>query len=299
MIPANQKYCHDHVNQDKNPIKLALIPIPAAVRKPDRVTLMRSMFDRPLFTRLPVITEEEPFEIFAVVPEETIPLNIPAEEFITTYIPSVTYLTVPNENGLEQKYGGRVPFFVEGDTWAHAQRPNGRVEPMVFVAQFIDPRSDKNELTQIFVPNADDINVAREGAYIRKIDLNQPLKQIWIPSPVPKGWTRPTKAAYVIQDWLVTYEIPFSNYRKHIKAALDEESDAPDFVKQKWIDDEEFPDYRDSIGSIFKIGGVGFSNVYKDYLLDYQNFFGQEDGSGDHLHIGADGHLEVDPDIRT
>lgn len=270
-IPLNQDYCRDHLTQ-----AVLFQPLPQEIIEIDPVNV---------------------FEIAGL--RDSITMHIPKQEYVLSYHPRGKEVQEITETGSEQKYGGDVPFFIEGDQWPHVQRPNGRVEPMVFVAQFIDPRSDKNELTQIFVPNADDINVAREGAYIRKIDLNQPLKQIWIPSPVPKGWTRPTKAAYVIQDWLVTYEIPFSNYRKHIKAALDEESDAPDFVKQKWIDDEEFPDYRDSIGSIFKIGGVGFSNVYKDYLLDYQNFFGQEDGSGDHLHIGADGHLEVDPDIRT
>lgn len=293
MIPANQKYCHDHVNQDKNPIKLAPIPIPAAVKKPDPASLMRSMFDRTLFTRLPVITGEEPFEIFAVVPEETIPLNIPAEEFITTYIPSVTYLTVPNENGLEQKYGGRVPFFVEGDTWPHAQRPNGKVEPMVFVAQFIDPRSDKNELTQIFMPNPDDIDLSQERAYIRKINLDQPLRQIRIESPIRKNLAQPPQTPGFFSEWIVEKEAPYSVVEKYARAAL---AAFPDLSKEERDQSirDTIDDYNELVTPIFKVGGVGFSANGNDYIRDYNNILEGTWKNVDYLHLGADGYFDAD-----
>ena len=51
------------------------------------------------------------------------------------------------ETGLEEKFGGNVPFFMEGETW-----PTFNNEPMVFICQFKDKLSKKNELIRLFLP---------------------------------------------------------------------------------------------------------------------------------------------------
>ena len=109
---------------------------------------------------------------------------IEEDEYIDAYIPYGTRLGPEyRETGLEQKYGGSVPLFVEGDIWPTERMldPNWPTNhPLAFVAQFVDPRGDPNRLVQIFLRNAEEEDIegaGRRDAYITSIDLSQPHQQ--------------------------------------------------------------------------------------------------------------------------
>jgi len=79
------------------------------------------------------------------------------------YKPIVHKLT--DETGLEQKFGGKKPFFIKGEKWPSVGKYN-----MTFFGQLYDPRNNKNELYRIFIMLDDD--GIQDDYWINKIELN-------------------------------------------------------------------------------------------------------------------------------
>jgi hypothetical protein len=79
--------------------------------------------------------------------EKFIDLNNLDEDCYTySYIPNVDEKELDNESGLEEKFGGSKPFFIEGEAW-----PLSNKECMMeFICQFKDPRKKDNILIRIF-----------------------------------------------------------------------------------------------------------------------------------------------------
>ena len=133
-------------------------------------------------------------------------INLSDKNFRLVHIPKLQNLDLNKETGLEQKIGGNIPFFSEGDNW-----PMKSGKPYAFVAQFADPRDDKkyqNKLLQVFMPDLDEIEegVGEKVAYVKVVDLLKPLKQIIIPQPknVPnQNLLKPLK----IVGWIRRYEV--------------------------------------------------------------------------------------------
>lgn len=77
-----------------------------------------------------------------------------------------------DETGLENKFGGTIPFFIKGEKW-----PTFKDIPMVFAGQFIDPRYNNNELYRIFLSidnqQEDSSDCDLSTNYIDKIILNE------------------------------------------------------------------------------------------------------------------------------
>jgi hypothetical protein len=106
--------------------------------------------------------------------------NAPESIYIPAYYPVASKLiSGTKETGLEEKFGGNVPFFIKGESW-----PIFENVPMTFFGQIKDPRKNDNMLYRIFIPIDNDIYL--EDYIITKIELNKKnLKlQIKIDKPV-------------------------------------------------------------------------------------------------------------------
>jgi hypothetical protein len=139
--------------------------------------------------------------------------NMPIEDMNEVYFPVVDENVVEDENGLEEKFGGDIPFFIKGEKW-----PMVEEVPMTFLCQIKDPREkNTNFLYRIFSdidsPGFD------EEYWITKIELNEEnLKnQIFIDKPncdlsITRSNEITTIDAYLIQSWKKDYELKDIDY---------------------------------------------------------------------------------------
>ena len=89
------------------------------------------------------------------------------EFYNTAYHPIVEKMT-HSETGLEEKFGGRKPFFVKGEQW-----PSVNNFHMTFFGQLKDPRKKNNILYRIFIMIDDTDNDFKEDFWINTIELNE------------------------------------------------------------------------------------------------------------------------------
>ena len=130
--------------------------------------------------------------------------------FIDSYVPDVSKKEITNETGLEEKFGGSKPFFIEGECWPLINNK----QPMKLVCQFKDPRKKDNILYRIFsnidesyeYDEDDDENDCfdDEEFKVLPIELNEEnlKKQIILESPTFK---KPYKG-YIIKKWSILSE---------------------------------------------------------------------------------------------
>lgn len=67
-----------------------------------------------------------------------------------SYIPKVSKNQIDNETGLEDKFGGSKPFFIEGEKWPLYTTYNNEESFMRLLCQFKDPREENNILIRVF-----------------------------------------------------------------------------------------------------------------------------------------------------
>jgi hypothetical protein len=108
--------------------------------------------------------------------------------YTKTYIPVISKTETIDETGLEEKFGGHVPFFIEGEKW-----PLIKGQPTKLVCQFKDPRNNNNILFRFF-SNIDEEDVPYCEPYfvVLKIELNEQnlKKQIFLkPNSLKKPYT--------------------------------------------------------------------------------------------------------------
>lgn len=119
--------------------------------------------------------------------------TLPDDCYVTAHIPECEL--IKSETGLEQKFGGKKPFFVKGDKW-----PIGNDKELIFLCQFRDPRNiaETHILYQVFV--SEDY----ENFEIKKVDFNKIdiKKQIIIESK-DKLKLKP----YLIKSWSESKEL--------------------------------------------------------------------------------------------
>jgi len=70
--------------------------------------------------------------------------ELPSVLYSQVYIPITSELEI--ETGLEEKFGGKIPFFIEDEKWPEINNIS-----MTFLCQFLDPTSNNNLLYRIFV----------------------------------------------------------------------------------------------------------------------------------------------------
>lgn len=180
--------------------------------------------------------------------------NLDAKYYRKVYYPKFEELT-DDETGLEQKFGGSVPFFIENEEWPMYDDLN-----LIFICQFKDPFKDNNELFRVFMTDDDSYELC--NAKIMKIELNETnlSKQIKIKPPSDVK----INPCHIIKTWCENQEL----------VEIDQILDKMKFNKEDnkliydlYVRSKYAPD------SGIKIGGTSVFCQYgypKDY---YQNFF--------------------------
>jgi len=181
--------------------------------------------------------------------------NLPKDCYTPAYFPETKLIDSASESGLENKFGGKRPFFVKGESW-----PMYDDVPMVFFGQFKDPRTTNNILYRIFLPiNNSDYLCNYE---INSIELNEE-NQIIIEKPDyiydddEKSFFEP----HVITEWTQTNELlPFECLIK--KLGLPD----CDTVSDNYFDNEFTP------SSNVKVGGTPMYCQYYDLSREYNKY---------------------------
>jgi hypothetical protein len=184
--------------------------------------------------------------------------NLLTLDYRIAYFPCVSNEIIEDENGKEQKFGGKKPFFIKGEKW-----PLDNDTPMTFFCQFIDPRSDKNPnmLYRVFLPiDSDDM---LENYWISKIELNDVnLKnQIIIEKPISdKELT--TFDGYIIKKYQTKCELYHYDYYKKKFNIPDIKYDQ-DILFDSYCESKYFP------CSSVKIGGTPQSTQHNESVEKY------------------------------
>ena len=156
--------------------------------------------------------------------------NLDEDCYTYSYIPDVSETEIINETGLEEKFGGLKPFFIEGESWPLCDI-FGDERGMNFVCQFKDPRKKDNILYRVFwnFHDCDISEVCDPIISIVPIELNEEnlKKQIFLLNPYPfesasnaneiKSW-KPCKElkqlSYILDKYRIESRFPryFSMY---------------------------------------------------------------------------------------
>jgi len=105
-----------------------------------------------------------------------------SEEFYTeVYIPKTIEIKFEEETGIEEKFGGSKPFFINGQSWPI----DDDGIPMRFFCQFKDKKKSDNYLYRVFL-SIDNENDVLGSYFIDKIELNEEniKNQIIIEKPI-------------------------------------------------------------------------------------------------------------------
>jgi hypothetical protein len=214
--------------------------------------------------------------------------NLEENYYINSYIPNVSKEEITNETGLEEKFGGDKPFFIEGETWPMINDK----EPIKLICQFKDPRKKDNILIRIF-SNIDENhadNYDDQIFKIFKIELNEEnlKKQIFLDPP---SFKKPYKC-YEIEKWIISKELKSLPYIMN-KFGYNK---IPCKYHEKYYDSEYLPFFG------IKVGGTPTYCQYNGNRNEPENFLQLTEskylpyGWGDAgiAHLNEEGYLDWD-----
>lgn len=122
--------------------------------------------------------------------------NLSKNCYVDVFFPQVELLETDKEEiGIEDKFGGNKPFFIEGEKWPL----NNEGIPMTFICQFINPlNKSKKELIRIFLPLNDE-SLCDFECHITKINLN--LKNLKNQIIIENKEVKTSYPTYLIKKW--------------------------------------------------------------------------------------------------
>lgn len=189
--------------------------------------------------------------------------NLDRSFYEYVYFPITSKIKIENETGLEEKFGGSVPFFIEGETW-----PEYNKIPMTFFGQIKDPRKKNSILYRLFF--------AIDGNFLDrldKIELNKEnlQKQIKIEKPTyninndNKEIELTSFIPYKINKWNKKLELKSFDYIiKGIDIPLDVDLDE---LRNMYYDSKYLP------SSSIKVGGTpAFTQSFDEKMINKYNF---------------------------
>ena len=152
--------------------------------------------------------------------------NLPEDCYNEAYLPIVKKIT--EESGLENKFGGNIPFFIEGETWPLDDDGIS----MTFCCQFRDPRKNNNKLYRVFIPFEGDYSDYSCECNINIIELNDDIlkKQIIIKKPNYEK----LYDCFQIENWKKIKELKTIKYIKE-RLSIPEDS-LDDYFDKKYYD---------------------------------------------------------------
>ncbi len=123
--------------------------------------------------------------------------------YTIAFIPRISKNEIEVETGLEDKFGGNKPFFIEGEEWPLSK--NELKEPMKLICQFKDPRKKDNILRRVFTTMDEDSDDLDPEFRILDIELTEEnlKKQIVLEAPSFKTPYKP----HMIEFWGKSIEL--------------------------------------------------------------------------------------------
>ncbi len=188
--------------------------------------------------------------------------NMSIEDMNEVYFPVVSKDIIKKESGLEEKFGGNVPFFIKGEKW-----PLVNDVPMTFFCQIKDPREkNTNFIYRIFI--GIDYPGFYEECWVSKIELNEEnLKnQIFIDKPecdlskTEMGEIN-TFDPYLINSWNKDYELKQLDYYKE-KFNIEE-------LNYEDVNFNAYYDSKKSPNTKVKVGGTPASTQDENTVQEY------------------------------
>jgi len=211
--------------------------------------------------------------------------NLDEDYYVYSYKPSVSNEIINDETGLEEKFGGNKPFFIEGESW-----PIINNQPMKLVCQFKNPQKKDNILIRIFSDIDEDYQNDDPVFKIIKIELNEEnlKKQIFLSPP---SFLKEYKG-YEIKRWTVLKELKSLPYIMN-KFGY---TKTPSKYHTNYYDSEYFPSEK------IKFGGTPVYCQYNGNKEDHTNFLQLTEtkyfpyGWGDAgiAHLDENGNLDWD-----
>jgi hypothetical protein len=208
--------------------------------------------------------------------------------YTIAFIPRVSKNEIEVETGLEDKFGGNKPFFIEGEKWPLSK--DELKEPMKLICQFKDPRKKDNILRRVFTTMDEDSDDLDPEFRILDIELSEEnlKKQVVLETPSFKTPYKP----YIIEFWGQATELKPKPYIM-LKYGYDRNS-------SKYHDEYYESRYFPSMG--IKIGGTPMYTQYEgDYLgrdgflqLSEAEFLPYGWGDCGIAHIDERGNLDWD-----
>ena len=211
--------------------------------------------------------------------------------------------SITTETGLEEKFGGEIPFFIKNEKWPSSNEYN-----MTFFCQFKDPRKKDNILYRIFI-NIDEPYGLCENYWINKIEMSPQniKKQIIIKKPEYSNEIK-QKIELELENSFKPFEIIEWKNEREIKSfsKIKEYFYIPDYNynnnnKEYEKLEEEYgnsPNYPDCG---VKIGGTPMATQNQDAVLEYDllqlsytHYINYSWGDAGIAHISEDCHLVWD-----
>jgi uncharacterized protein YwqG len=223
--------------------------------------------------------------------------NLPPSCYVSAFTPKTVKIDsgkdAKKETGLEEKFGGKVPFFVKGEKWPLS--PSGA--PMSFFCQLKDLRKNNNILYRVFI----DIGEYSDYCdfFIGKIELNKENLKNQIQLELPDF---PIAVelfdAYKITGWNHNYELRTQEFiLKELDINIDYYHENYQIMNDSYYDNEFAPH------SGIKVGGTPcftqsfdekMVNTYSFLQLSEQSILPHGWGDSGIGHISEDGYLYMD-----
>jgi uncharacterized protein YwqG len=193
--------------------------------------------------------------------------NLPEQYYTKAYLPITE--EIENETGLEEKFGGEIPFFVKGEVW-----PSTEDYHMTFFCQLKDPRKKDNMLYRIFVL-LDDSGI-QEDYWITKIELSPENIKNQIIVKKPEYIEEIKSSEYFCEEKFEPFEIKKWSSHSELSSfnKIKEYYHIPDYVYKNNNDlynklESEYNDHSRHPAPGVKVGGTPISTQDQDTVLSY------------------------------
>jgi len=166
--------------------------------------------------------------------------NMDEDCYTYTYLPDVDENELIDETGLEEKFGGSKPFFIEGERWPLLNEDS----KMYFLCQFKDPRKEDNILFRVFSSIEENEELEedlQEKDYatfkIFPIELSEEnlKKQIFLDPPLFKNEYK----SYIIKRWNPLKELRHVSYIINKYSLKFEEKYFNEYFTSKYLPSKE------------------------------------------------------------
>jgi uncharacterized protein YwqG len=210
--------------------------------------------------------------------------NLDDTYFNEVFFPVISKLNYNKETGLENKFGGKYPFFIKGEEWPIDDEGCN----MTFICQFNDPLLENNILYRVFVSQ---VNFDYLFSPIKLISEN--LKQQIL---IEDDESDLSLDCYIINNWEQKKElISFENILKKLNLE-DNDEELNKKIYQKYVDNNYYPSFKIKIKGTpqFTQSPPIYANKLNFLQLLSCNFLKFQFGDLGIMHFNRNGYMHFD-----